>query len=82
MVRDLSVSTLHPRNMRTAVSPAFTRLPKWEMMFWRVFIVAGIFAVPTYVLYHLPDYRNGVNPHKLKIWQMKRQEEKDAAKSE
>lgn len=76
MVRDLTVSSLHPRNSRTKWTPPFTRLPKWETKFWFCFMFAGILATPAWVLYHLPDYRGGVGPHLSYIKKQQREAEK------
>lgn len=63
MVRDLTVSSLHPRNVKSRWTPPFQRIPTWERRFWAVFMVTGILATPAWILYHLPDYRGGVGPH-------------------
>lgn len=64
MVRDLTVSSLHPRGTKTRWTPPFQRIPAWERKFWAVFMFCGILATPTWILYHLPDYRGGVGPNR------------------
>lgn len=76
MVRDLSVSTLHPRNSKARWSPPFNRIPKWEKNLWGGFMFLGILAVPAWILYHLPDYRGGVGPHVSMLRKKQREEEK------
>lgn len=71
MVRDLSVSTLHPRNYKTRWTPPFQRIPGWEKKLWFVFMVSGILATPAWILFHLPDYRGGIGPH---VTYLKRQQ--------
>lgn len=78
MVRDLSVSTLHPRNTKTKWTPPFQRIPLWEKRFWSVFMFCGIMATPAWILYHLPDYRGGIGPNVSYLRKM----EKEAAKAE
>lgn len=63
MVRDLTVSSLHPRNTKTTWTPPFQRIPNWERKLWGVFIIGGILATPAWILYHLPDYRGGLGPN-------------------
>lgn len=78
MVRDLTVSSLHPSNTKTRWTPPFQRIPVWEKRFWGVFMFTGILAVPAYILYHLPDYRGGVGPHVSYL----RKQAREAAKAE
>lgn len=78
MVRDLTVSTLHPRNTKTRWTPPFRRLPGWERSFWGCFMFVGILSGPAYILYHLPDYRGGVGLHKSYL----RKQAREAAKAE
>lgn len=77
MVRDLSVSTLHPRNTKFKWSPPFTRIPTWERKFWSIFMFCGILATPAWILYHLPEYRGGKGPNLAMI----RRQEREAAKA-
>ena len=81
MVRDLTVSSLHPRSTKTRWTPPFQRIPAYEVAFWRVFCFAGILAVPGYILYNLPNYRNGLGPHKLMLKKQAREAAKAAEKS-
>jgi len=78
MVKDLTISTLHPRKTQARWTPPFQRIPAWEVRFWKAFIVASICAYPCWVLYHLPDYRGGVGPHVMYI----RKQQREAAKAE
>lgn len=77
MVRDLSVSTLHPKS-KVRWTPPFQRIPRWEQRFWVVFMVCGIVATPAWILYHLPDYRGGLGPNMAYIRKQKREEAKAA----
>lgn len=75
MVRDLSVSTLHPRNYKTRWTPAFSPISKLEKRFWFCFMLTGILATPGWILYHMPDYRGGVGPHMSYIRKQQREAE-------
>lgn len=78
MVRDLTVSSLHPRNTRSRVTPPFHKIPLWEKRFWMTFIVGGIIATPAWILYHLPDYRGGLGPHVSYLRKQAKEAEKDS----
>lgn len=82
MVRDLTVSTLHPPNVRTKGTPPFTRIPRWEKRFWIGFMMVGIFTIPTYITYNLPNYRGGLGPNQLMLALRAREEAKAAAAAE
>lgn len=75
MVRDLTVSTLHPRYSKITYTPPFHRLPRWERMFWPAFMFFGVFAVPAWITYHLPDYRGGLGLHTAYIKKQQREAE-------
>lgn len=74
MVRDLSVSTLHPRGTRVKWTPPFRVIPKWERRFWGVFFFVGILATPAYIMYNLPYYRGGVGPNKAYLRKMAKEQ--------
>lgn len=76
MVRDLTVSTLHPRKTRIRWTPPFQRIPVWEQRFWFAFMMAGIAATPIWILYHLPDYRGGIGPNLSYLRKQKKEAEK------
>lgn len=76
MVRDLSVSTLHPRNTKTKWTPPFQRIPRWESRFWFAFMFCGILATPAWILYHLPDYRGGIGLNASYIRRQQKEESK------
>lgn len=78
MVRDLTVSSLRPKNLRTGSGPPFVRIPAWERKFWGVFMMAGWLFTPIYIVYNLPNYRGGLGPHRWMI----RQQQKEQARAE
>lgn len=73
MVKDYSVSTLHPRNVRVTYTPPFRRIPKWERFSLITLVFFGSLAGPAWFIYHLPDYRGGLGLHKSYLKKQERE---------
>ncbi|RWS08062.1 hypothetical protein B4U79_09913 [Dinothrombium tinctorium] len=57
LVSKRSVRTLYPYYHPWLVTPPAKRIPFAEKVFWGIFFNVGLWSVPLWVLYHLPEYR-------------------------